>query len=201
MPSPQITREVVKEPFWAMPTEEVFSILKTANEGISDDEAAARLKLFGLNAIREEKPLRKLVLILRQLKSPLIFILILTGIVTIFLNKLTEAGVIFAAILINTILGFYQENKAEKALSLLKTYIRTIVRVRRGGREREIDAEELVPGDVIYLERGDRVPADARLIFTKDLEVDEAILTGESLPAEKNIQTLPWPLACRIGLV
>ena len=79
-----IGKEVVKEPFWAMGMEEVFSVLKTANEGINENEAAARLKLFGPNAIKKERPLRKIFLILRQLRSPLIFILILTGVMTLF---------------------------------------------------------------------------------------------------------------------
>lgn len=184
-------KSVSKEPFWALSAEESLSILKTDKNGLSNEEAGLRLKKFGKNLITEKKRLTKTRIILHQIKSPLIIILLIAGVATLFLGELIEAGVIFASVIINTFLGFYQENKAETAIELLKSYIKTRTRVKRESFEREIDAEELIPGDIIHITRGDRIPADARLIFSNNFEVDESIITGESLPIEKNIDKLP----------
>jgi len=186
-----INRESTKEPFWSMDAKEVFGALKTNLSGLSNEEAAARLKTFGPNAIKERRRLSKLKIALRQFQSLLIIILVIAGIVTIFLGEWVETGVIFAAVIVNAIFGFWQENKAETVLELLKTYVRVRARVRRNGQEHEIDASELVPGDIIRITQGDRVPADARLLFINNLEIDESILTGESLPVEKDVSPLP----------
>ncbi|QQG44925.1 MAG: HAD-IC family P-type ATPase [Candidatus Sungiibacteriota bacterium] len=185
-----LTRESTQQPFWAMSIEEVLRGLESSGEGLKEEEARRRQKIFGPNEIEERPHLVKLKIVLNQLKSPLILILIFAGVLTLVLREWVEAGVVFAAVLVNTALGFYQENKAEEAIAFLKTYIRVRARVRRSGGEREIDAAELVPGDVIRISQGDRVPADARLIFVNNLEVDESPLTGESLPVEKDINTL-----------
>ncbi|MDP2946171.1 MAG: HAD-IC family P-type ATPase [bacterium] len=186
-----INREATKEPFWSMDAREIFSVLETNLSGLNNEEAAARLKIFGPNAIKERRRLSKLKIALRQFQSLLIVILIIAGIVTIFLGEWVETGVIFAAVIANAIFGFWQENKAETVLKLLKTYIQVRARARRNGQEHGIDASELVPGDIIRITQGDRIPADARLLFVNNLEIDESILTGESLPVEKNISPLP----------
>ncbi|OGF75156.1 hypothetical protein A3C77_03680 [Candidatus Giovannonibacteria bacterium RIFCSPHIGHO2_02_FULL_45_13] len=191
----QISEEFIKQPFWALSVEETFKILQTSQEGLSDEEAEKRLKIFGQNKIEEKKRLARLKIILNQFKSPLIFVLIIAGALTIFLKEWVNAGVIFATVLVNAALGFWQENKAEVVLALLKSYVKTRSRIKRNGREREIDAEELVPGDIIRITQGDRIPADARLIFTNNFEVDESVLTGESLPQEKNAATLTFEMA------
>ncbi len=124
---------------------------------------------------------------LRQFQSPLIIVLIVASALTILIEHYRDAFFILTAVIVNTALGFYQEYKADKALAELTTYLRQRARVIREGAEREIDADFLVPGDLIRLSQGDRVPADARLIFVNDLQIDEAILTGESLPASKSV--------------
>lgn len=186
-----INRESIKEPFWAIDTKEVLGVLKTDFSGLSDKEIAVRLKIFGPNVIKEHHRLSKTEIVLRQFQNLLIVILIIAGVVTVFLGEWVEAGVIFAAIIANVFFGFWQENKAETILELLKTYVRVRARVRRNNQEHEIDASELVPGDIIRITQGDRIPADCRLLFINNLEIDESILTGESLPVEKDIAKLP----------
>jgi Ca2+-transporting ATPase len=122
-------------------------------------------------------------------------ILIFAGILTVLLREFSNAIVIFAAVLANTAFGFYQEYKAESTLKLLEAYLKHHARVVRDDREQEIEAENLVPGDIIRLRQGDRVPADARFIFVNDLQADEAILTGESLPVSKSVEPVPFGAA------
>ena len=186
-----INKETIKEPFWSMDTKEVLSALKTNLSGLNDEEVAARLKIFGQNTVKEYSKPSKAKIVLRQFQSLLIIILVIAGAVTVFLGEWVETGVIFAAVMVNAIFGFWQENKSETVLELLKTYVRARSRVRRDGKEHGIDASLLVPGDIIRITQGDRVPADARLLFINNLEIDESILTGESLPVEKGISPLP----------
>ena len=187
----EVTVESINQPFWSFKREEVFSHLGTSLGGLLEDDARKRISVYGANAIKEKKRLTTARIIFGQLKSPLILVLIFAGVATVFLGEWVEAAVIFAAVVINTMLGFWQEAKAENALEVLKSYIRTRARVKREGNEREIDASELVPGDIIHIAQGDRVPVDARLIFSQNFSVNESALTGESLPVDKNIQELP----------
>lgn len=196
-------RSITKEPFWAMGVEETCATLVTKSSGLTVEEAETRLSFFGPNAIKEKQSFTKIKILADQLKSPLIVILIVAGLVTFFLQEWVETIVIFAAVVVNTVLGFYQEYKAETALALLRSYIKTRTRVRRSNKEYEADAKDLVPGDIVHLSQGDLIPADARLLFVNNLEVDEAVLTGESLPVEKDISPLPvWTtLANRKSMV
>lgn len=181
-----VRKEIVQRPFWQLSVEDTAGILQTnVDSGLSDIEAAERLEIFGRNSFQSAHRSHWFTLLISQLKSPLILILIVAGIVTILLAHYRDAVFIFVAVIVNSALGFYQENKAERALAELKTYLKQRARVIRSGKEREIDAEELVPGDVIRLSQGDRVPADGRVFFVNDLQVDEAVLTGESLPVGK----------------
>ena len=174
--------------FWALPSSNVVEILESNDRsGLSESEAEQRIKVFGPNIIEKPRRAPGLFILLNQFKSPLILILLFAGAVTLFIAHYRDALFIFAAIIANAWLGFYQEYKAEKALVKLKTYLKQRARVIREGIEREIDAAELVPGDIVHLAQGDRVPADGRLIFINDLQVDEAILTGESLPVSKSV--------------
>lgn len=179
---------VTEKSFWALPIHECLNILETNREGLSEDEAKRRCFIFGPNTIPEKSKTTKLKIFLNQLKSPLIFILLIAGVIAAALGDHADAGFILAAALINCILGFYQENKAEAALSHLKTYIEKRTRILRDSHEYEIDAEELVPGDVIHLAQGERIPCDARLIYVNNFIVDESTLTGESLPVQKNTE-------------
>src|SRR3989344_2568118 len=181
-----ISKETIKEPFWSMDAEEIFGALETNISGLSDEEVTERLKIFGPNIIKEYPKSSKIKIALRQFQSLLIIILIIAGSVTVFLGEWIETGVIFAAVIVNAIFGFWQENKSENVLEILKTYVRARARVRRDNQEHGIDASLLAPGDIIRVTQGDRVPADARLLFVNNFEVDESILTGESLPSEKD---------------
>src|SRR3989344_4895804 len=195
--------EAIKEPFWSMSVEETLRTLETRLEGLTEEEAKNRLGDFGPNEIKDGRSFSALKLFLNQFRSPLIFVLIFAGIVTIFLQDWIDTFVIFGAVMINVALGFYQENKAENVLELLKSYVKTRTRERRSGREEIEDASKIVPGDIIRISQGDKTPADGRIIFASNFEVDESILTGESLPIEKNINTLDpsTPLSDRISMV
>ena len=183
-----ILPSITEKSFWALPIHECLNILETSHEGLSEEEAKKRRHIFGPNTIPEKSKITKTKILLNQLKSPLIFILLIAGAVTIFLKDFTDAGFIISAAFINCLLGFYQENKAETALSHLKTYIENRTRILRDSHEYEIDAKELVPGDVIHISQGERIPCDARLIYTNNFIVDESMLTGESLPVQKNTE-------------
>ncbi len=180
----------VKEPFWAVSPEEALRLLATRSEGLSAGEVSQRRSVFGSNAIPEKNAVRAPALLLRQVASPLVLVLIAAGCATIVLREWVETGVIFAAVIANSVLGFYQEYKAESALARLHSYIHTRARVRRREGEEEVRAEDLVPGDIIRVRQGDQVPADARVIFSQSLEADEAVLTGESLPVGKQANAL-----------
>ena len=184
----KITSGIQKHSFSSLSVSEVIEILRTSSQGgISEEEAEERLKIFGLNIIEKSRQAPSFFILLNQFKSPLILILLFAGIVTLFLAHYRDAFFIFATLIANATLGFYQEYKAEKALAELKTYLKQRSRVIRDGVEHEIDATNLVPGDIIRLTQGDRVPADGRLLFVNDFQVDEAILTGESLPVLKRV--------------
>ncbi|MDP2934018.1 MAG: HAD-IC family P-type ATPase, partial [bacterium] len=183
-----IQRTKEEQQFWALPASKVVEVLETdARGGLSESEAERRIKVFGPNIIEKPRRAPGLFILLNQFKSPLILILLFAGVVTLFITHYRDALFIFAAVIANAALGFYQEYKAEKALAELKTYLKQRARVIRDGIEREIDAAELVPGDIIHLAQGDRIPADGRLLFVNDLQIDEAILTGESLPVSKSV--------------
>ncbi|MGB9911537.1 MAG: cation-translocating P-type ATPase [Microgenomates group bacterium] len=157
----------------------------TFMEGLTSLEAQKLLKEYGLNELQLKKEISPLKIFLSQFTSPLIYVLVLAGIVTIFLKDYADAIVIFLAVLINTLLGFYQEYRAQKTLSTLKSLLAPKAKVIREGKQKEIDAKEIVPGDLVVLTIGDKVPADGVLIEATDLTINEAILTGESVPVKK----------------
>jgi magnesium-transporting ATPase (P-type) len=169
----------------------IFAALKTSEVGLSDIEVKERLQKFGPNKLAEEGKISKLQILIHQFKSPLIYILIIAALVTAFLQEYKDAGVIAAILLINSVVGFIQEFKAEKNVRALKKMVVAKARTLRDGREVEINSEALVPGDVVLLASGSRVPADIRLIRTIELKADESMLTGESIPAEKMTAAIP----------
>jgi len=181
----------------------VFTKLKSKKEGLSEEEAKNRLKKFGPNKLPEEKRLSGLVILLNQFKSPLVYVLIGASILSILLQDFVDAAIILMAVFINTILGFYQENKANKAITYLRKLIDFKAKVLRDGNEIEVSAKNLVPGDIIFLEAGDKIPADARLITVDNFQVIEAALTGESVPSEKKLKKSEkgTPLADRENMV
>lgn len=156
--------------------------------GLSDDEAIRRLEQFGKNSLPESKRRSPWLRFVLQFHNPLIYVLLAAGLVTLALNDFIDAGVIGGVVLINALIGFVQEGKAEKALDAVRSMLASRAVVLRSGERREIDATLLVPGDVVLLESGVRVPADLRLVRIKNLRVNEAALTGESLPVEKSLE-------------
>jgi len=177
-------------PWQALDVEEALARLVSSPAGLGETEAAVRLREFGRNALPEKKPPLLALIFLHQFFSPLIYILLAAGTVSLAIGELTDAAFIFAVILLNAVLGTFQEWKAERSAAALQRLLRIYSRVRRGGMEKEVAAEELVPGDIVLLESGSRVPADLRLFRSKELAIDESLLTGESLPVAKTIHPL-----------
>ena len=171
--------------------QEALQILNSdLKQGLSDEEVKIRQKEFGKNKLPEEKPLSKLKIYLEQFHSPFVYILIAAGIVTLFLREFADTIVIWAAVAMDTTVGFIQENRTSNALKELKKVIKQESEVLRNGNFKIINSEELVHGDIIILNPGDKVPADARIIESQDLKVNEMALTGEWLPSEKISRTL-----------
>ena len=173
-----------------MRIEELLSSLKTSEKGLDPKEAEKRLKQYGYNRIEERKTKTALKIFISQFKNPLIYILVFATLVAAFVGEKTEAVIIMAIIFLNSVLGFFQEYRSEKALEKLKKYIKFKAKVIRNGEKTEIDAEDLVPGDIVFLNIGDKVPADMRLIDVQDFSADESILTGESIPVYKKTDPL-----------
>lgn len=159
--------------------------LNVTEAGLSSDEIPERMEKYGRNTLPSAKKLTLFKIILNQFLSPLIYVLLVAAIVSIVLNEYSDAGFIIIVLLINAIIGAFQEWKAEEKASALEQMIKLKVRVKRDGRSFVIDGEELVPGDIVILESGNKVPADIRIIRENNLTAEEAILTGESLAIDK----------------
>ncbi|HEU0085644.1 MAG TPA: HAD-IC family P-type ATPase [Candidatus Paceibacterota bacterium] len=171
---------------WALTGKEIIDALGINLEGLSETVAEERLKEYGTNTFHSKEKSNPVKLFAKQFVSPLIFLLVGASIITIILGEWINTSIIIFAVLLNVSLGFYHEYHAENTLNNLKTYIKDRARVIRDGKEEEIDSSLLVPGDIIKLTYGFRVPADARIISSNNFSTDEAILTGESIPVEKN---------------
>jgi len=171
---------------WANTAEELKKTLQTDLEkGLSTLEAQARYSQFGENNFESEYKKSVLRIFFQQFSSPLILMLCVAVILTAFLGEWIDSAIIALAVTTNAVLGFYQELKAEKAITDLRSYITERTRVIRDGHETEIDPRYLVPGDILHISNGARITADARIIKEINFTADEAILTGESLPVEK----------------
>ena len=171
--------------------EVIFSDLNTSEHGLTDTEVRERRQQFGPNKLAEEGKISKLEILLHQFKSPLIYILLIAAAVTGLLQEYKDSGVIAAILLINALVGYIQEYKAEKNVRALKKMVVAKARTLRDGKELEVKSEELVPGDIVFLASGSRVPADLRLIKVIELKTDESMFTGESIPAEKITPAIP----------
>ncbi len=159
--------------------------LETDEKGISDGEAAKRLEQNGYNELEEKKKASQIQLFLGQFKSVLVAVLLSATAVSALLGEALDAAVIFSIVVLNAFLGFYQERKAERALEALKSIAAPQATVIRNGVQKLVPSRELVPGDIILLKVGDKVPADARIIEEMNLKCDEAVLTGESVASRK----------------
>jgi Ca2+-transporting ATPase len=170
--------------------ETVFTELGSGEKGLTGEEAVKRLEQYGTNELAKEEKASPLILFLNQFKNVLIIILLIATGLSVLVGEMVDAAIIAVIVFFSAALGFIQEHRAEKALEALKKMLSATVTVLRDGREEELDTKHLVPGDVMLLEAGDRVPADARVAFSSSMRCDEAPLTGESLPVGKTHGTL-----------
>ena len=179
------------EPFWSLPAGEVLTSLATDSNGLAATEAAARLARAGPNRLRGTRRTSALQLLARQFASPLVLMLAFAAVLSLAVHEARDAVIILLILLASGLLGFWQERGAADAVRKLLAMVAVRSRVLRDGAEREVPLEEVVPGDVVLLAAGALVPADALLLESKDLFVDEAALTGETWPAEKRPGPVP----------
>ncbi|MBU1132257.1 cation-transporting P-type ATPase [Patescibacteria group bacterium] len=176
---------------WAMTPKQLCSEMKTdLTAGLSTKEAEKRLKIYGKNQLPEKKIVQPFVIFFNQIKNPLVYILIAAAILSFVFSDFSAVIIIGLSVVISVSLGFFQEYQAGRSLADLLKVIKTFTHVKRDGEEKELASEFLVPGDIVFLREGEKIAADARLFFAKNLEIDEALLTGESLPIEKKIKVL-----------
>jgi len=174
-----------------LPREEVETLLESdGTKGLDIFEVAHRKTHFGPNRLTLKKGKSPLVLFLLQFNQPLVYILLGAATITFALQEWIDSGVIFAVVLVNAIIGFIQESKAIKAIEALARAMEGMATVVRAGKKEKIAATELVPGDLVLLQSGDKVPADLRLLRTRELQIDESALTGESVPVQKQPEHL-----------
>ena len=171
-------------------TEEIYKELETSEKGLTNDEAKKRLRTYGQNILAEKPKKTKLQIFLSQFKNMMVILLLVVGLLSLIYSIVTvedflEPLVILGTTLVNCFMGYLQESKAEDATEKLKKYSANYVTVRRGNVSKEINSKNLVPGDYIILEAGDKVPADARIVKSYFAKTDESILTGESANVDK----------------
>jgi Mg2+-importing ATPase len=186
-------------PFWAQPPDHLLARLETGTEGLSEAEAARRLQVHGYNRLEPSRRAGVVGLLLSQFRSPIILLLIFAAGLSLFLGEVVDATSILIIVLVSGLLGFWQEKGASDAVDELLAVVRVNTTVLRNGSQRAVPLEEVVPGNVTVLSAGDSIPADCRILGSSDLHVDEATLTGESYPVEKEAGDLPAsaPLAKR----
>ena len=177
-------------PWHSLDTGDVLGQLGVTAEGLTETEVGDRLERFGYNRLKPPKRRGPLVRLLLQFHNVLIYVLLGAAVTTAFLQHWVDTGVILGIVLVNALIGFVQEGKAEKALAAIRRMLSPQATVQRDGHRVVVAAETLVPGDVVHLQSGDRVAADLRLIRTKGLEIEEAALTGESVPVGKDIEAV-----------
>ena len=183
--------------------EVIAKLNSSLSAGLSQTEANKRLLNYGLNQLPEPKPRSLFFIFVHQFFSPLIYLLLIAVGIAVLIGEVHDAAVILVVVILNSIIGAYQEWRAEQSLEALRRLSKLKARVLRGGYEQTVDALELVPGDILVLSAGDAVPADGRLIETSTIAAAEAALTGESLPVFKSITALAenTPLADRHNMV
>ncbi len=179
------------EPWHHLPSDEVATLLDSdSSKGLDISEVGLRQANFGLNRLTLKKSKNPFVLFLLQFNQPLIYILLGAALITFVLREWVDSGVIFGVVLVNAIIGYVQESKALKAIDALARTMEGSAMVVRAGEKDKISAAELVPGDLVLLQSGDKVPADLRLLNCRELQIDESALTGESVPIQKQLQHL-----------
>jgi magnesium-transporting ATPase (P-type) len=171
--------------FHAVDFHQVLEDIKSSQLGLTAAEASKRLLSYGMNKIKKKQGDGPLTLLWRQINNPLIWVLLGSSTLAVLLGKITDGLVVLSVVVVNSIIGFIQEYKAGKAIAALSDMVPENATVLRDGKYVMVSASEIVPGDIVQLAAGDRVPADMRLIQQKNLTVEEAALTGESLPSQK----------------
>lgn len=171
--------------YYSQDISEVLKKVFSQESGLTRTEALSRIEKFGRNELPEQKRTSWFTLFIRQFKSSLIYILLVASVIVLFLGEYIDAGVILFVLFTNAIIGMIQEGRAERTLDALKRFVETSAYVIRDGVELVISDTDVVPGDVVVLKEGDKVPADARIIFSQSLKTDESALTGESEPILK----------------
>ncbi len=191
-----------QQPWHSLPIEAIFETFSASAEGLEESEASKRAERYGLNRLTPAKKQNPLKRFLLQFHNILIYVLLVAAAVTAALNHWIDAWVILGVVFVNALIGFIQEGKAEKALDAIRGLLSPRAMVRRGNRTVSVPSEALVPGDIVILQSGDKVPADMRLFSVRNLRIDESLLTGESLPVEKNSErdTDDAPLAERTSM-
>ena len=183
-------KNAVKQDWSIKSVQETIDALETSEQGLTSEEVHQRVLAFGANEIARGKPTPWYVLLGRQFVDPLIYILVAAAVITGLMGHFNDVIIIMVVLVVNALIGFYQESKAERAINNIKGMSAPETKVKRNGEVRKIQAKKLVPGDYVILEEGDRIPADARVLKATRLQVEESIFTGESLSASKNIEKL-----------
>jgi P-type Mg2+ transporter len=189
--------------YWHQPAPELLQDLQASPQGLSEADSAQRIKTYGPNRLQPRQRHDALTLFLAQFKSPLVIILLCAAVLSFFLDSRPEAVIILVIVCLSSLLSFWQEYSASDAVQKLLAIVQLQALVRRGGVDREVPVEEIVPGDIVILAAGDIIPADGVILESKDLFVDEAALTGETFPVEKNPNPSPVeaPLSQRLNCV
>lgn len=180
-----------EEKWYSLDEQDVYEVLQSRPEGLDALEIEHRRKVYGPNTLPAKEPPTIWTILLHQVLNPLIFILLAAAVASLAIGEATDAVFILIVIALNSGLGAYEENQAEKSAASLQRLLKISARVRRDDEEVEIPSEDVVPGDIVLLESGDKAPADLRLIQANNLASDESFLTGESMAAVK--QTAPLP--------
>ena len=189
--------------WYILSKEEVVAKIHSSLNGLNQEQARARLKQFGLNRLKKTRHFNALKVFLSQFRSFFLIILIFAAILSYFMGSIIDAVVIFAILLLNAGLGFFQEYKAEKAIDELKKMMVPEAKVLRNNKVMKINSTEIVPGDILILREGDKIVADARILESSGLKVNEAALTGESVAEEKvsDVLKVSVPLADRVNMI
>ena len=200
----QIPLPSTEQPVWhTLESEAVLAALDTTLAGLSPEQVEQRLQHFGHNELPTQEPPTLLHIVLHQFQSPLIYILLAAAAVSLLIGDFKDAIFILIVVLLNAGLGAYQEHRAERSAAALQSLLHIDATVRRNGEDEEVDARDLVPGDIVLIESGDRVPADLRLARAANLSVDESLLTGESVAVSKRSAVLAQadiPLGDRVNM-
>ncbi|WP_373738870.1 cation-translocating P-type ATPase, partial [Jeotgalibaca porci] len=182
-----VAKEQLREAFFAQDAETVLSKLDSTATGLTSAEAKKRAEEYGPNALEEGEQKSLLAKFMDQFKDFMIVVLLAAALISGVLGEISDAIIILMVVVLNAVLGVYQESKAEEAIAALRQMASPMARVKRDGEVVTVRSDEIVPGDIVLLEAGDVVPADLRLIESNSLKIEEAALTGESVPVEKEL--------------